>query len=52
MRTHLLVVLAAVLTASSALAESKTEEDLKKGLKGKGAYGTAGCGLGSMAFGD
>ena len=52
MRTRLLVALAAALAASSALAQSKTEEDLKKGLKGTGAYGTAGCGLGSMAFGD
>lgn len=52
MRTRLVAVLAAVLAASSALGQSKTEEDLRKGLKGKGPYGTAGCGLGSMAFGD
>jgi sugar (pentulose or hexulose) kinase len=46
-----ILVLAATLSAVPALAQSKTEEDLKKGLKGKGAYGLAGCGLGSMAFG-
>ncbi len=43
---------AALLAASPALAQSKTEQDLRKGLKGSGAYGTAGCGLGSMAFGN
>lgn len=45
--------LVALLAASSTLAQSKTEEDLKKGLKGApGAYGAAGCGLGAMAFKD
>lgn len=43
---------AALLSAAPALAQSKTEQDLRRGLQGKGAYGTAGCGLGSMAFGD
>ena len=43
---------AALLTAAPALAQSKTEQDLRKGLKGAGAYGAAGCGLGSMAFGS
>ncbi len=41
---------AALALAAPALAQSKTEEDLKKGLKGNSKYGAAGCGLGSMAF--
>ncbi len=44
--------LAAVVSAAPALAQSRAEQDLKKGLKGTGAYGLAGCGLGSMAFGN
>jgi hypothetical protein len=52
MRLHALFALVSLLLASPALAQSQTEEDLKKGLQGKGKYGTAGCGLGSMAFGD
>lgn len=43
---------AALLSSTPALAQSRTEDDLRKGLKGKGAYGLAGCGLGSMAFGN
>ncbi len=27
-------------------------KDVEKGVKGSGTYGTAGCGLGSMAFGN
>lgn len=46
------VVLAAVAAAAPALAQSKAEEDLRRGLKGTGTYGLAGCGLGSMAFGN
>ncbi len=49
LRTTLALV--ATLSATAAFAQSKTEEDLKRGLKGRGAYGLAGCGLGSMAFG-
>lgn len=46
-----LLTAAALLAATSASAQSKTEEDLKKGLKGHpGNYGSAGCGLGAMAF--
>jgi hypothetical protein len=46
------LALAALLAASPVLSQSKTEEDLRKGLKGAGNYGAAGCGLGSMAFGS
>ena len=42
-----LVLVAALLLSSTALAA-----DTKSALKGGGAYGTAGCGLGSMAFGS
>ncbi len=48
---HALIALASLLLASTALAESKTVSDVERGLKGAGKYGTAGCGLGSMAFG-
>jgi hypothetical protein len=44
------VAAAALLAATTALA-SKTEEDIKKGVTGaSGVYGSAGCGLGAMAF--
>ncbi len=49
---RMVLVLAAVAVAAPALAQSKTEDDLRRGLKGTGAYGAAGCGLGSMAFGN
>jgi hypothetical protein len=52
MRLHALAALVCLLTASPAVAQSQTEEELKKGLKGSGKYGAAGCGLGAMAFGD
>jgi hypothetical protein len=52
MHLHVLAALVSLLVASPALAQSQTEEDLKEGLKGKGKYGAAGCGLGAMAFGD
>ncbi len=52
MSVRQLVTLAALLLASAATAQSKTQSDLEKGLKGTGSYGTAGCGLGSMAFGS
>lgn len=48
---HALLAIAALVAAPSALAQSKTTQDLERGLKGAGRYGTAGCGLGSMAFG-
>jgi hypothetical protein len=40
-----LVLIAALLVSTTALAA-------ESGIKGSGAYGTAGCGLGSMAFGS
>jgi len=52
MLARVMLVVAAIVAASSAAAQSKTEKELKEGLKGKGAYGAAGCGLGSMAFGS
>ncbi len=52
MTLRALAAAAAALLATAAAAESKTASDMEKGLKGTGAYGTAGCGLGSMAFGS
>jgi hypothetical protein len=43
-----ILVVASLLLATSALAADST----KSALKGSGAYGTAGCGLGSLAFGS
>ena len=51
MSIRIVVALAAMMCASPALAQSRTEQDLRQGLKGTGRYGTAECGLGSMAFG-
>jgi len=45
-------VLSLALVAPTTFAQSQTEKELKEGLKGTGKYGTAGCGLGAMAFGD
>ena len=42
------IVLAALLSVTTALAANDTE----KAIKGSGVYGTAGCGLGSLAFGS
>ena len=42
-----ILVVASLLLATSAFAS-----DTKTALKGSGAYGTAGCGLGSLAFGS
>jgi hypothetical protein len=50
MRTSLVVALAIALFASPAAAQSKETKDAIKGKPGR--YGAAGCGLGSMAFGD
>jgi hypothetical protein len=50
MRTSFVVALAIALFASPAVAQSK---ETKEAIRGKaGRYGAAGCGLGSMAFGD
>jgi len=42
---------ASLALATPALAQTRTEQEVREGLKGTGAYGAAGCGLGSMAFG-
>jgi hypothetical protein len=48
MKRFALVAAAVALFALPAAAQNTTE----KALKGSGVYGTAGCGLGSMAFGN
>jgi hypothetical protein len=50
--SRLVAVAVSLALASTALAQSKTEKEVREGLQGQGRYGTAGCGLGSMAFGD
>ena len=45
---RLAIALVALLAAATTLAADSTE----KAVKGTGIYGTAGCGLGSLAFGD
>jgi hypothetical protein len=49
MRSSLAIAIAALVFAFPAAAQTKEE---KSAIKGTGAYGTAGCGLGSLAFGD
>jgi hypothetical protein len=49
MRLLSAVALAAALLAAPAHA---VDDATRKAIKGKGQYGAAGCGLGSMAFGD
>ena len=52
MRKTLAVAIAAALLASPALADAKKEaQRTKQAIQGSGAYGLAGCGLGSMVFG-
>jgi hypothetical protein len=41
-----------VAVLALAVGYSYAAEGEAQGIKGKGNYGTAGCGLGSMAFGD
>lgn len=49
----LLAALSLAVTTAAAAQDSKTEADLRKGIKGQpGTYGSAGCGLGAMAFKD
>lgn len=48
MRTSFAVALALSFLATPALAD---DAQTKSAIKGNGAYGTAGCGLGSLAFG-
>ncbi len=53
MTLRALLAAASLLAATAAAAQSKTEQDLRKGITGQpGRYGTAGCGLGAMAFKD
>ncbi len=47
MRRSLVVAVALAVLAGPAVAE-----DSSNAIKGTGRYGTAGCGLGSLAFGD
>jgi len=49
MRTPITVALAVLLAGGTASAQGTSSE---QALKGTGRYGTAGCGLGSLAFGD
>jgi hypothetical protein len=49
MRTF--VAIAAVLIATTASAANRRSET-ESAIRGTGRYGAAGCGLGSMAFGD
>jgi hypothetical protein len=49
MRSSLAIAIAALVFAFPAAAQTKEE---KSAIKGTGVYGTAGCGLGSLAFGD
>lgn len=50
---RLVAALASLWLAAPALAQSQTEKEVREAVKGKpGKYGTAGCGLGAMAFGD
>jgi hypothetical protein len=51
MSIRALAAVAAALLATTAVAQSKAERDIREGIRGTGKYGTAGCGLGSMAFG-
>lgn len=53
MKLRALLAALSLLAAATAAAQSRTEKDLEKGLTGQpGKYGSAGCGLGSMAFKD
>ncbi len=49
MRTTLAVAVAAALFALPAVSQAQSAETA---IRGSGRYGAAGCGLGSMAFGD
>lgn len=49
MRIPIVLALAAALYAAPAHA---VDQQTKSAIKGTGRYGTAGCGLGSLAFGD
>jgi hypothetical protein len=51
MRSSLALALAAVMFAFPATA-AEAQKSQESAIKGSGRYGTAGCGLGSLAFGD
>jgi DUF3015 family protein len=50
MRRYLALAIAAVVFALPAVAQSRSQTE--SAIRGTGKYGAAGCGLGSMAFGD
>jgi hypothetical protein len=52
MRSSLVVAFAALVFALPAQAQKSTKSDTESAIRGTGRYGTAGCGLGSLAFGD
>ena len=49
---RLTVALLTLTFATAALAQSRSEQEVRQSIKGTGRYGLAGCGLGSMTFGD
>ncbi len=51
MRISITVALAAFLLTGTAFAQSNRRQT-ESAIRGTGRYGAAGCGLGSMAFGD
>ena len=50
MRRYLALAIAAVVFALPAVAQSRSQTE--SAIRGTGKYGAAGCGLGSLAFGD
>jgi hypothetical protein len=52
MRTSLFLAVAALVTFAPAASSAAEPQQTQSALKGTGKYGVAGCGLGSMAFGD
>ena len=54
MTLRALLVAASLAVATAAAADqTKAEQDIRKGITGQpGKYGSAGCGLGAMAFKD
>jgi hypothetical protein len=52
MRTLKIILIASLSLAASTASAADAAKSVEKGLKGSGKYGTAGCGLGSLAFGS
>ncbi|MGC3999702.1 MAG: DUF3015 family protein [Anaeromyxobacter sp.] len=52
LRITLALAAAALLAAPFQASAADAVKDTENAIKGKGTYGTAGCGLGSMAFGN